>query len=108
MAAAFTGRIVAHANGRILSCLYRGRGVCHCTRFAPSGLGKGWMDGSVQVFVTAPEEVMQVIKVGDQTRTVGATKMNERSSRSHSLLMVAPTRIFMASWPADVPCRGYL
>jgi hypothetical protein len=66
------------------------------------------MDGSVQVFVTAPEEVMQVIKVGDQTRTVGATKMNERSSRSHSLLMVAPTRIFMASWPADVPCRGYL
>ena len=51
----------------------------------------------MQVFVTAPEEVMQVIKVGDQTRTVGATKMNERSSRSHSLLMVTPTRIFMAS-----------
>ena len=42
----------------------------------------------MQVDVSSREEVMRVMEIGARNRTVAETKMNERSSRSHSVLTV--------------------
>ena len=41
-----------------------------------------------QVDVGSREEVMRVMEIGARNRAVAETKMNERSSRSHSVLTV--------------------
>jgi kinesin family member C2/C3 len=40
------------------------------------------------VSVTSAEEVLRLVGRGMQQRATGATNLNERSSRSHSILMV--------------------
>lgn len=42
----------------------------------------------LQVDVSSREEVMRVMEIGARNRAVAETKMNERSSRSHSVLTV--------------------
>ena len=42
----------------------------------------------LQVDVSGREEVMRVMDIGARNRAVAETKMNERSSRSHSVLTV--------------------
>ena len=42
----------------------------------------------LQVDVSSREEVMRVMDIGARNRAVAETKMNERSSRSHSVLTV--------------------
>jgi len=41
-----------------------------------------------QVDVSSREDVMEVMEIGNKNRAVAETKMNERSSRSHSVLTV--------------------
>jgi centromeric protein E len=35
--------------------------------------------------VTSPEAVLQLLEEGEANRHIGATKMNEKSSRSHTI-----------------------
>jgi len=41
-----------------------------------------------QVKVKSSQEVIQIMELGESNRSVGGTKMNERSSRSHSIVTV--------------------
>lgn len=47
-----------------------------------------WCDVMCQVDVGSREEVLEVMELGARNRAVAETKMNERSSRSHSVLTV--------------------
>jgi kinesin family protein 3/17 len=38
--------------------------------------------------VKSPDDLLKVLKAGQKQRKVGATKMNEGSSRSHSILTI--------------------
>jgi hypothetical protein len=38
--------------------------------------------------VKSPDDLLKILKVGQKQRRVGATKMNEGSSRSHSILTI--------------------
>src|SRR4051812_7990858 len=38
--------------------------------------------------VKTPDDLLKILKVGQKQRKVGATKMNEGSSRSHSILTI--------------------
>lgn len=38
--------------------------------------------------VKSPDDLLKILKVGQKQRKVGATKMNEGSSRSHSILTI--------------------
>ena len=42
----------------------------------------------LQVDVTCTEDVLEVMALGARNRSVAETKMNERSSRSHSVLSI--------------------
>ena len=50
------------------------------------------------------EELMKVLEIGDQTRTVKATRMNEYSSRSHTLFTIDVVQRF----PNSAEKRGKL
>lgn len=43
---------------------------------------------AVQVGVEGTQDVLEVMETGSKNRAVGGTKMNDRSSRSHSVLTV--------------------
>ena len=51
---------------------------------------QGWHDGALclQIEVTCTEDVLHVMDLGHRNRAVAETKMNERSSRSHSVLTI--------------------
>ncbi|EAR93752.2 kinesin motor catalytic domain protein (macronuclear) [Tetrahymena thermophila SB210] len=44
-----------------------------------------YVQDATEVYVTSAIEMNQVMKTGSSNRTIAATRMNERSSRSHSL-----------------------
>lgn len=44
--------------------------------------------GRLQVKVACTQDVLNVMEVGQRNRSVAETKMNERSSRSHSVLTI--------------------
>lgn len=46
------------------------------------------IDGLCTAVVSSPEEAMGLVNFGNQMRTVAATTMNERSSRSHAVFTV--------------------
>ena len=46
-----------------------------------------YLDGCMEVFVTSPEIVYDVIRTGTENRATAATAMNEGSSRSHSVFI---------------------
>ena len=51
--------------------------------------GRGiYIQDATEVFVSSPAEMMAVMKTGSSNRSVAATRMNERSSRSHSIFIV--------------------
>ena len=50
------------------------------------GAASRWL--LMQVDVSSREEVVRVMELGARNRAVAETKMNERSSRSHSVLTV--------------------
>eukprot|EP01116_Phalansterium_solitarium_P010379 TRINITY_DN2510_c0_g1_i3.p1 TRINITY_DN2510_c0_g1~~TRINITY_DN2510_c0_g1_i3.p1 ORF type:complete len:843 (+),score=357.36 TRINITY_DN2510_c0_g1_i3:194-2722(+) len=47
-----------------------------------------WVEGLSEEFATCEEDIEDLIKAGESLRATAATEMNERSSRSHSVLMV--------------------
>ncbi|QQP36665.1 Centromere protein E_ 312kDa, partial [Caligus rogercresseyi] len=48
-------------------------------------MGNIIVDGATELTVTEPNEIMHWLCYGEQHRHVGATNMNERSSRSHTI-----------------------
>jgi len=45
-----------------------------------------YVQDATEVSVTNPADMRKAMKIGSVNRTVAATRMNDRSSRSHSLL----------------------
>lgn len=39
-------------------------------------------------YVGSEDEVYQILKVGNENRSIGATNMNKQSSRSHSVFIL--------------------
>ena len=52
--------------------------------------------------VTTGEEIMRLMDIGNSTRTVAATNMNDTSSRSHALFTITFTQVsFEAGLPSE-------
>ena len=47
-----------------------------------------YVQNSSQLYVSSPSEMMEVMLAGSANRSIAATRMNERSSRSHSIFCV--------------------
>eukprot|EP01097_Dermamoeba_algensis_P002894 TRINITY_DN2150_c0_g1_i5.p1 TRINITY_DN2150_c0_g1~~TRINITY_DN2150_c0_g1_i5.p1 ORF type:complete len:365 (-),score=85.45 TRINITY_DN2150_c0_g1_i5:1286-2263(-) len=47
-----------------------------------------WVEGQTEQYVANETEVMNLMKLGSQNRAIAETKMNQESSRSHSLFIV--------------------
>ncbi len=43
------------------------------------------MGGLREEIITSPEHVLELLETGEVNRHVGSTKMNEKSSRSHTI-----------------------
>eukprot|EP00347_Sterkiella_histriomuscorum_P003556 403363838 len=51
--------------------------------------GKGiYVADATEVYVGTPEEMFEVMRAGSKNRSVAATRMNEKSSRSHSVFIL--------------------
>ncbi|CAM9541384.1 unnamed protein product [Lampetra fluviatilis] len=50
--------------------------------------GAPYVKGCTELFVSSPEEVLEIIHKGKANRHVAVTNMNEHSSRSHSILLL--------------------
>ena len=51
--------------------------------------GRGiYINDSTEVYVTNPEEMFEVMRAGSKNRSVAATRMNDKSSRSHSIFIL--------------------
>ena len=42
-----------------------------------------------EVYVSNTEEMFEIMKAGSKNRSIAATRMNEKSSRSHSVFLVS-------------------
>ena len=49
--------------------------------------------------VNSTEDVLKLMKIGQKNRAVGATALNERSSRSHRFVNVLSCAIFIDLFP---------
>lgn len=47
-----------------------------------------FVQDATEVYVSSAEQMRQVHKSGSENRTMAATRMNERSSRSHSVFVL--------------------
>jgi kinesin family protein 5 len=47
-----------------------------------------WVDGLTEHFISSPDEVLQLINLGQTCRATSSTAMNAESSRSHSLFII--------------------
>lgn len=47
-----------------------------------------YVKGATERFVVSPEDVMDVVDEGKSNRSVASTKMNDESSRSHSIFLI--------------------
>lgn len=63
-----------------------------------------YVAGLREVSVVSDDEMMQIIHVGEQTRTVATTRMNRVSSRSHQLFMLQVRQ----KLPNDTEKKGIL
>ena len=63
-----------------------------------------YVQGLTEVWITCEEEMLEVIAIGEQMRTVSATKCNAVSSRSHQLLVLEVKQRF----PNDSEKKGIL
>ena len=51
--------------------------------------GKGiYVNDCTEVYVSNPEEMFEVMRAGSKNRSIAATRMNEKSSRSHSMFIL--------------------
>eukprot|EP00760_Papus_ankaliazontas_P001214 PhM_4_TR10424/c2_g1_i1/m.71663/K17914/KIF13; kinesin family member 13 len=58
-----------------------------------------FVEGSEPVIVDSPEDILNLLEVGNSERTTAATKMNDRSSRSHAIFRLR----IIQSWTTRVP-----
>ena len=47
-----------------------------------------FVQDATEVYVNTSEHMIQVMRTGSQNRSVAATRMNENSSRSHSIFIL--------------------
>jgi len=47
-----------------------------------------WVEGATEVYCSCDEDVMNVLRVGQASRSVAHTNMNSESSRSHSICII--------------------
>jgi kinesin family member 5 len=47
-----------------------------------------YVHSATEIFVSSPDEMMKIMTTGSANRSIAATRMNERSSRSHSIFCV--------------------
>ena len=50
--------------------------------------GSVYIDGLKEISITAEEQMMMLVKQASKSRKVTSTKMNEESSRSHTILTI--------------------
>ena len=55
--------------------------------------------------MTSPEEMYEVMRAGSKNRSVAATRMNEKSSRSHSIFILT---IYQKNTRTDAAKQGKL
>jgi kinesin family protein 5 len=53
-----------------------------------SKLSGVYVEDCSEVYVTDPLEMREVLNLGSKNRTIASTKMNDRSSRSHSIVLM--------------------
>lgn len=51
-----------------------------------------WIQGVTEQYASCYEDVLEFMRMGNSNRSVGETKMNQRSSRSHSVFMLTLTQ----------------
>jgi len=60
------------------------------------GCKKGvWIQGAVEQPVSSYEDCMNFVRIGNSNRAVGETKLNSRSSRSHSVCMFTISKLII-------------
>lgn len=60
------------------------------------GCKKGvWIQGAVEQPVSSYEDCMNFVRIGNSNRVVGETKLNSRSSRSHSVCMLTVSKLII-------------
>ncbi len=47
-----------------------------------------WVEGATEVYVSKPQDVLDIIRTGQANRAIASTKMNAESSRSHSIFVL--------------------
>lgn len=51
--------------------------------------GKGiYVGDATEVYVTGAEEMFEIMRAGSKNRSIAATRMNDKSSRSHSIFIL--------------------
>ena len=55
------------------------------------------MRANARLLVTSYAEIARIMELGNRSRTVGATAMNELSSRSHAIFFITSTQIRVRS-----------
>jgi kinesin family member 5 len=43
---------------------------------------------ATEVYVTGAEEMFEIMRAGSKNRSIAATRMNDKSSRSHSIFIL--------------------
>ncbi len=51
-----------------------------------------WIDGATDLYVSSFDEVLSVMRKGEGNRSIAATKMNAKSSRSHAVFLLTVTQ----------------
>lgn len=51
-----------------------------------------YVENLTTAYVGSPEEIRNIMNIGNQNRTVGRTNMNEFSSRSHLMVNIELTQ----------------
>lgn len=75
----------AHVLMALCSMLYHSS--CAQRRIREQG-DKFVADGAIELPVTSSTDAKEMLRVGTEARTVGSTSLNERSSRSHAILLL--------------------
>ena len=47
-----------------------------------------YIEDLTETYISSPEEIYELMRIGSNTRAISSTNMNERSSRSHMLFIV--------------------
>lgn len=63
------------------------------------------MEDATEVYVSNPEEMFEIMRAGSKNRSVAATRMNEKSSRSHSIFLLT---IYQKNTKTDASKLGKL